>query len=81
MKVLVNGGLNVSELDGWWAEAYTPDVGWGHPNIRSRASGKCARKNAWLSRSWWNARHTEVSDANRTAATAGGRRAWKRMMM
>lgn len=28
MKVLVNGGLNVSELDGWWAEAYTPEVGW-----------------------------------------------------
>jgi starch phosphorylase len=28
MKVLANGGLNVSELDGWWAEAYTPDVGW-----------------------------------------------------
>jgi starch phosphorylase len=28
MKVLVNGGLNVSELDGWWAEAYEPHVGW-----------------------------------------------------
>ena len=28
MKVLVNGGINISELDGWWAEAYTPDVGW-----------------------------------------------------
>jgi starch phosphorylase len=28
MKVLANGGLNVSELDGWWAEAYTPAVGW-----------------------------------------------------
>jgi len=28
MKVLVNGGLNVSEIDGWWAEAYMPDVGW-----------------------------------------------------
>lgn len=28
MKVLVNGGLNLSELDGWWAEAYTPEVGW-----------------------------------------------------
>ena len=28
MKVLVNGGINVSELDGWWAEAYSPDVGW-----------------------------------------------------
>jgi starch phosphorylase len=28
MKVLVNGGLNLSELDGWWAEAYSPGVGW-----------------------------------------------------
>jgi starch phosphorylase len=28
MKVLVNGGINVSELDGWWAEAYTSEVGW-----------------------------------------------------
>jgi starch phosphorylase len=28
MKVLVNGGMNLSELDGWWAEAYTPEVGW-----------------------------------------------------
>jgi starch phosphorylase len=28
MKVLVNGGLNLSELDGWWAEAYAPEIGW-----------------------------------------------------
>lgn len=28
MKILVNGGLNVSELDGWWAEAYKPEYGW-----------------------------------------------------
>ena len=28
MKTLVNGGINLSELDGWWAEAYTPEVGW-----------------------------------------------------
>ncbi len=28
MKILVNGGINVSELDGWWAEAYAPEVGW-----------------------------------------------------
>jgi starch phosphorylase len=28
MKVLVNGGLNLSALDGWWAEAWSPDVGW-----------------------------------------------------
>lgn len=28
MKVLVNGGINLSELDGWWAEAYAPEIGW-----------------------------------------------------
>lgn len=28
MKILANGGLNLSELDGWWVEAYTPEVGW-----------------------------------------------------
>jgi starch phosphorylase len=28
MKVLVNGGMNLSELDGWWAEAWKPEVGW-----------------------------------------------------
>lgn len=28
MKVLVNGGLHLSERDGWWAEAYDPEVGW-----------------------------------------------------
>ncbi|MGH8220281.1 MAG: alpha-glucan family phosphorylase [Steroidobacteraceae bacterium] len=28
MKGLVNGVINLSELDGWWAEAYAPDVGW-----------------------------------------------------
>lgn len=28
MKVLSNGGLNISELDGWWVEAYCPEVGW-----------------------------------------------------
>ncbi len=28
MKVIANGGLNFSVLDGWWDEAYTQDVGW-----------------------------------------------------
>ncbi|MGH9862206.1 MAG: alpha-glucan family phosphorylase [Candidatus Acidiferrales bacterium] len=29
MKVLPNGGINISILDGWWVEGYKPDVGWG----------------------------------------------------
>ncbi len=28
MKVVPNGGLNISILDGWWDEAYNPEVGW-----------------------------------------------------
>jgi starch phosphorylase len=28
MKVVPNGGLNVSILDGWWPEGYTPETGW-----------------------------------------------------
>lgn len=32
MKVIYNGGLNCSVLDGWWAEAYSPTVGWAIGN-------------------------------------------------
>jgi len=28
MKVAANGGLNLSVLDGWWAEGATPENGW-----------------------------------------------------
>jgi starch phosphorylase len=29
MKVVLNGGLNLSVLDGWWIEAYDGENGWG----------------------------------------------------
>lgn len=28
MKVCINGGINMSILDGWWVEGYTGDNGW-----------------------------------------------------
>jgi starch phosphorylase len=28
MKAVVNGVLNVSVPDGWWAEGYSPEIGW-----------------------------------------------------
>jgi len=28
MKAVVSGGLHLSVLDGWWAEAHTPESGW-----------------------------------------------------
>src|SRR5690606_24939228 len=38
MKVLVNGGLNLSELDGWWNEAYQPEVGWALGDCNSHGN-------------------------------------------
>ncbi len=32
MKAGANGGLNVSILDGWWDEAYRPELGWAIPS-------------------------------------------------
>ena len=31
MKAAMNGVLNLSVLDGWWAEGYSPEVGWAIP--------------------------------------------------
>jgi starch phosphorylase len=33
MKAAVNGRLNLSVLDGWWAEGWTQDNGWGIPPV------------------------------------------------
>ncbi|NOQ45577.1 MAG: alpha-glucan family phosphorylase [Desulfobulbaceae bacterium] len=38
MKVLVNGGLNLSEMDGWWAEAFDAEVGWAVGNGREHGA-------------------------------------------
>lgn len=35
MKVIANGGLNFSILDGWWAEAYKPEYGWKIDSVNS----------------------------------------------
>lgn len=32
MKLIYNGGLNLSILDGWWDEAYAPEHGWAIGN-------------------------------------------------
>jgi glycogen phosphorylase len=40
MKILVNGGLNLSELDGWWEEAFASDLGWGVGDAGRRADAE-----------------------------------------
>ncbi len=39
MKGLVNGVLNLSVLDGWWAEAYEPGLGWAIEAGAEQAGG------------------------------------------
>ncbi|MCG6970264.1 MAG: DUF3417 domain-containing protein, partial [Gammaproteobacteria bacterium] len=51
MKALVNGGLNLSELDGWWAEAYAPELGW------SLGDGK--EHNDTQTQAQWDAREAQ----------------------
>jgi starch phosphorylase len=47
MKAVLNGALHVSELDGWWDEAYRPDLGWavgsgGAPDLTDDAAADAA---------------------------------------
>jgi starch phosphorylase len=40
MKVAMNGGLNLSVLDGWWDEMYDGENGWAIPTASSAASSE-----------------------------------------
>ena len=40
MKAAVNGVLNLSVLDGWWPEAYEPDVGWAIDGVSDEADAE-----------------------------------------
>ncbi|MGO9495584.1 MAG: alpha-glucan family phosphorylase, partial [Solirubrobacteraceae bacterium] len=39
MKAVINGGLNLSVLDGWWAEAFDGTNGWALPGDVQPDSG------------------------------------------
>ena len=40
MKAAINGVLNLSVLDGWWPEAYEPDVGWAIDGVSDEADAE-----------------------------------------
>ena len=42
MKAAVNGVLNLSVLDGWWAEGYSPEVGWAIDGVSDEADLRAA---------------------------------------
>jgi starch phosphorylase len=49
MKVLVNGGLNLSQLDGWWVEGYSPETGWAIGDPTGADTGDWADTQAYYS--------------------------------
>ena len=54
MKILVDGGLNLSVLDGWWEEAYEPGAGWAFgmatPSTKPRATPATRRRSTTSSK-------------------------------
>ena len=83
MKVLVNGGLNLSELDGWWAEAYSPDVGWALGDGNEHGDdpawdARRPRRSTHCSNARWYRHSTRVTRmAFRPRGSRGCVRAWR----
>jgi starch phosphorylase len=71
MKVLVNGGLNLSTVDGWWAEAFEPTYGWA---IGRRLEG--AADDAEDALEFYSLLETEVIPAFYERDAAGFPRRW-----
>ena len=75
MKSPINGGVNLSILDGWWVEGFRGDNGWAHRNrhrvARSRRSrtARTRRRCTRCSRSRWCRRS---SRRTRTACAGSG---------
>ncbi|KAB7739727.1 alpha-glucan family phosphorylase [Parvibaculum sedimenti] len=73
MKILVNGGLNCSILDGWWDEAYRPDVGWAIGDARG---GSVEDVDARDAESLYETLETRVIPEFYDCDVAGVPRAW-----
>ena len=78
MKVVPNGGLNLSVLDGWWDEGYEPGVGW---TIGDRNEDPNAAHQDWLdSRSLYDLIESEVAPVFYHRIESGLPTGWLRMV-
>ncbi len=78
MKVVPNGGLNLSVLDGWWAEAYRPGVGWAIGD--GQEAGQPALQDQLDSESLYSLLENEVVPLFYTRDADGLPRGWIAMM-
>jgi len=78
MKVLANGGLNCSVLDGWWDEGYKTGVGWA---IGDRTDAPDPGQQDWLdSRSLYYLIEQEIVPKFYNRADGGVPSLWVEMM-
>ncbi len=78
MKVVPNGGLNCSILDGWWAEGYRPGAGWA---IGDTTESPDHGHQDWLdSRSLYHLIETEIAPKFYQRNEAGIPTQWLQMM-
>ncbi len=78
MKVVPNGGLNCSILDGWWDEGYEPGVGWA---IGDRSDLHEEGHQDWLdSRSLYQLLESEIAPMFYHRVEHGMPRGWLQMV-
>lgn len=78
MKVVPNGGLNCSVLDGWWDEGYNPSVGWAIGEPRELAD---ATQQDWLdSHALYHLIETDIAPKFYHRMSGSVPKAWVQMM-
>ena len=78
MKVIYNGGLNCSIPDGWWAEAYSPDVGWSIGHGEEYAEDEWAHQDYVESQALYNLLEQDIVPLFYRQARDGLPREWIR---
>jgi len=76
MKVIYNGGLNCSILDGWWAEAYSNDVGWAIGNGEEYPETEWEHQNYVESEALYNLLEQDIIPLYYTRSRDGLPREW-----
>lgn len=80
MKGIYNGCLNMSILDGWWAEAYSPRVGWAIGNGEEYPEAQTAEQNRVEALAIYNILENDIVPKFYTRGRDGLPRDWIAMM-
>lgn len=76
MKVIYNGGLNCSILDGWWDEAYDPSVGWAIGNGEEYPEAESSHQDYIESEALYNVLENDIIPMFYDRGTGGIPREW-----